>query len=265
MLVINKFFQFHSGFHIVNAYEKGVRFRLGVFNTIEEPGLHFSIPIFDQVHILKTWEHSVPIPTQSVATKDLVTLSLDAVLRYHIVDPQAVVVSIDDADRAGTEIALAAIKEAVGEVSYEKLISERRDINEKIKEVVDSKVEPWGLRILGVEIKKSIPVDQNVQEALAKRAISEQERLSRTIIADAELAVAKILVSAAKVFGEDNGISMQLRYYQSLEKFAEIESGNFLFPVPLASPNDHKHASGIAGLFGFLEEEEGNDDPDEEN
>lgn len=234
VLILNGFFKLHTGFHVIDEYETGVRFRLGKFNSIEEPGLNFAIPFFDTVHILKTWEHVVPIPTQSVATKDLVTLSLDAVLRYKISQPRAIVVEIDDADRAGTEVALAAIKEAVGEVTYEQLISERKDINERIRLSVDSKVQAWGLTILGVEIKKSIPVDSKVQEALSRRAIAVQEKAAREVIAEAELASARNITEAAKILSTQEDAGLTLRYFQTLDGFSKIQSGNFLIPVPLS-------------------------------
>lgn len=266
VLIVSEFFNLHAGFHVVNAYEKGVRFRLGKFSAIEEPGLHFAIPVIDRVHILKTWEHVIAIPTQSVATKDLVTLSLDAVLRYVIVDPQAIVVAVDDADRAGTEITLAAIKEAVGEVSYEKLISDRRDINERIRTVVDSKVQPWGLSILGVEIKKSIPVDPEVQRALAKRAIAEQERLARLVIGQSEVELAEHLLKASQAMTGGTESAMRLRYFHTLEKFSQINTGNFLFPLSIDPDGQpYQNPAGKKRNRGIVERIIGNSDDYQES
>ncbi|MEP2705219.1 MAG: SPFH domain-containing protein [Roseibium sp.] len=256
VLILNGIFSLHTGFHVIDEYESGVRLRLGKFDAIEEPGLNFALPFFDTVHILKTWEHVVPIPTQSVATKDLVTLSLDAVLRYKINDPREIVVAIDDADRAGTEVALAAIKEAVGEVTYEQLISERKDINERIRISVDEKVQAWGLTILGVEIKKSIPVDPEVQKALSRRAISVQEKAAREVISAAELSSANNLVAAAKVLHGSPGAGLTLRYFQTLDGFTKIQSGNFLIPLPLNASqlnNVPKTVNDTDESFGIIE------------
>lgn len=238
-VVLNWYFGVTSGFHVVSEYEKGVKFRLGKFRSIEEPGLHFVMPFIENVQVVKMWERVIDIPPQEVVTSDLVTLNVDGVLRYKVTDPKTAIIGIDDFGGATVEMSLTTIKEAVGEVSYEKLISERAEINDKIESIVVKKAQNWGVEIYGIEIKKVVPIGAQVQEALTKRAIARQERQARLILSSAEAEVAQNISKAASVLSSSGDAALSLRYYQTLEKFSDVKGG-FIFPLDSVNNANHK-------------------------
>ncbi|MEO1523065.1 MAG: SPFH domain-containing protein [Cyanobacteria bacterium J06633_2] len=238
LLVLNFMFQLTSGFHVINEHQVGVRFRLGKFHSLEQAGLHFAIPILDTVDVLNTWEHVVEIPSQSVATSDLITLDVDGVIRYRIRDPLAVVVNIDDASLAGVEIALATIKEAIGEVPYQELISERRDINQKITTQVNTKVKPWGIEMVGIEIKRALPSDAKLRDALGELAISELARESEEILSKAEINVANVLKEASEVLDAGGETAKTLRFLQMLETISTGEGTVIMLPMAPSNISD---------------------------
>ncbi|MEM8642102.1 MAG: SPFH domain-containing protein [Cyanobacteria bacterium P01_G01_bin.54] len=234
ILVLNWFFKIHTGFHVISQYEKGIVFRLGKYRGTEGPGLHFIPPLIDNLEVVKVWERVVDIPKQQVVTKDLVTLIVDGVLRYRVVDPKTAIIEIDDFNSATIEMSLTTIKEAVGEIKYERLISRRSETNKKVMEVVSQNAKNWGIEIEGIEIKRVVPIDSDIQESLTKRAIAEQERNARLLMSEAEKEVANNFVEAAAILDEGGDSAMKLRYYHTLEKFSQIKSGNFFLPIDIS-------------------------------
>ena len=230
-ILLDYFLDMRTGFHIIHQYEKGVVFRLGTYRGLEEAGLNFVWPMLDRVIIVKSWDRVIDIPKQGVVTKDLVTLSVDGVIRYKVVDPKTAIIDIDNFNNATIEFALATLKEAVGEIKYTTLISKRAEVNNKIKSIVEEKASTWGVKIKDIEIKNLVAMDAKIQNALTQRAIAEQEKIARLIASNAEIEISKNLKKASEEYGLSKDYAFELRRLHSLEEFSKMGNGNFLLPL----------------------------------
>lgn len=236
-IVLNWFLGITTGFHVIHEYEKGVVLRLGKLHGVEEPGLNYIWPFFDTVHVVKSWDRVEDIPSQQVVTKDLVTLLVDGVLRYKVVEPETALIKINNYKEATVQFSLTTIKEAIGEIEYEKVVSTRSELNTKIMGIVKSKAQDWGVEVKAIEIKKVVPVDSKVQKALTKRAIAEQEKQARLILSQAEKEIAKHIVEASEVLSKGGYMALRIKELETIEKFSQVQGGNFLLPLSIGA--DH--------------------------
>jgi regulator of protease activity HflC (stomatin/prohibitin superfamily) len=217
------------GIRIINQYERGVVFRLGkVRPTIKEPGLRLIIPIIDQMRKVSLRIVTLPIESQKIITKDNVSIDVAAVAYYKIVDPTKSIVEIENVVSATYQIAQTTVRNIVGQSSLDDILSETLAINEKIKAILETSTEKWGIYVSTVEVK-DIQLPDSMQRAMAKQAEAEREKRAKIIAAEGEALSAKKLGEAADVIAA-HPIALQLRNLQVLTDVAQEKNSTIIFP-----------------------------------
>jgi regulator of protease activity HflC (stomatin/prohibitin superfamily) len=220
-----------SAVRIVQEYERGVIFRLGRVMGARGPGFFFLIPVLERMQKVDLRIITMDVPAQEVITKDNVTVKVNAVLYFKIVDPEAVVVRVLDFVRATSQIAQTTLRNVVGQSELDELLAERERINVRLAEIIDEATEPWGVKVTIVEVK-DIELPQGMQRAMARQAEAERERRAKIINADGEFQAAERLADAGKVLAEVP-TTMQLRFLQTLGEIATEKNSTIVFPVPV--------------------------------
>lgn len=187
-----------SGIRVIKEYERGVIFFLGKQTNIRGPGLIYLIPIFEKMVKVSFRTITMGIPSQKIITKDNVSIDIAAVAYYHVVDPRKSVIAIEDVFSAVNQISQTTVRNVVGQFMLDQLLSQTSDINNQIKNVIDSHTEPWGVQVTAVEIKDIILPD-NMQRAMAKEAEAERERRAKIVAAQGEFQAAEKLGQAADI------------------------------------------------------------------
>jgi regulator of protease activity HflC (stomatin/prohibitin superfamily) len=220
-----------ASIRVLREYERGVVFRFGRLVAQKGPGLVLLMPIADRMVrvTLRTITHT--IPPQDVITRDNVPARVDAVAYFRVVDADASVVDIEDYLRATSEIAKTTLRSVLGKAELDTLLSERERLNEDLQRIIDEQTEPWGIKVVTVEIK-DVGIPQEMQRAMARQAEAERDRRAKVINAEAEFQAAARLVEAADVIA-GSPAAMQLRYLQSLESVGQGEGSTVLLPLPL--------------------------------
>ncbi len=217
---------------ILNEYERGVVFRLG--RTLDEPkgpGLILLFPFIDRLVKISTRTITMDIEPQDVITKDNVSVKVNAVLYFRVVNPTNAVINIENYLYATSQLAQTHLRSILGQHSLDQLLSERDTINDKIQTILDLQTDPWGVKVVSVEIKHiDLPVD--MQRAMAREAESERERRAKIIAAEGEMQAAGKLREAADTLS-GNKTSLQLRYLQTLADIASEGSKYIVFPLPM--------------------------------
>jgi regulator of protease activity HflC (stomatin/prohibitin superfamily) len=216
---------------VLREYERGVVFRFGRLVAQKGPGLVFLLPFADRMVrvTLRTITHT--IPPQDVITRDNVPARVDAVAYFRVVDADASVVDIEDYLRATSEIARTTLRSVLGKAELDTLLAEREHLNEDLQRIIDEQTEPWGIKVVTVEIK-DVVIPQDMQRAMARQAEAERDRRARVIDAEAEFQAAARLAEAAEMLTGTPG-AMQLRYLQALEEVGSGEGSTVLLPLPL--------------------------------
>jgi len=216
---------------VLREYERGVVFRFGRLVDQKGPGLVFLLPIADRMVrvTLRTITHT--IPPQEVITRDNVPARVDAVAYFRVVDADASVVDIEDHLRATSEIAKTTLRSVLGKAELDTLLAERERLNEDLQRIIDEQTEPWGIKVLMVEIK-DVVIPQDMQRAMARQAEAERDRRAKVINAEAEFQAAARLAEAAEVLAGSPS-AMQLRYLQTLAEVGKGEGSTVLLPLPL--------------------------------
>jgi regulator of protease activity HflC (stomatin/prohibitin superfamily) len=221
-----------SSIKILAEYERGVVFRLGRLRGYDYgPGLFFLIPIVDRmVRVsLRTVVHDVP--PQDVITKDNVSLKVNAVVYFRVVHPRKAVVDVENYKYATSQLSQTTLRSVLGQVALDGLLSERDRVNHELQTILDTRAEPWGIKVSAVEVKQvDLPVE--MQRAMAKQAEAEREKRAKIIHAEGELQAATNLTKAAEELGR-NPISLQLRYLQTLTEIAAEKNSTIVFPLPI--------------------------------
>lgn len=219
-----------SGVRIINQYERGVVFRLGkVQGTIKEPGLRLIIPIIDQMRKVSLRIVTLPIESQKIITKDNVSIDVAAVAYYKVVDPTKAIVEIENVVSATYQIAQTTVRNIVGQSSLDDILSETVAINEKIKTILETSTEKWGIFVSTVEVK-DIQLPDTMQRAMAKQAEAEREKRAKIIAAEGEALSAQKLGEAADVISA-HPIALQLRNLQVLSDIAVEKNSTIVFPA----------------------------------
>jgi regulator of protease activity HflC (stomatin/prohibitin superfamily) len=219
-----------TGIRLVNQYERGVVFRLGkVQSTIKEPGLRFIIPLVDQMRKISLRIVTLPIESQKIITKDNVSIDVAAVAYYQISDPTKSIVEIENVVSATYQIAQTTVRNIVGQSSLDDILSETVAINEKIKTILETSTEKWGIYISTVEVK-DIQLPDSMQRAMAKQAEAEREKRAKIIAAEGEALSAQKLGEAADVISA-HPIALQLRNLQVLNDIAVEKNSTIVFPA----------------------------------
>jgi regulator of protease activity HflC (stomatin/prohibitin superfamily) len=216
---------------VLREYERGVVFRFGRLVAQKGPGLVLLVPIADRmVRVsLRTITHT--IPPQDVITRDNVPARVDAVAYFRVVDADASVIDIEDYLQATSEIAKTTLRSVLGKAELDTLLSEREHLNEDLQRIIDEQTEPWGIKVVTVEIK-DVGIPQDMQRAMARQAEAERDRRAKVINAEAEFQAAARLAEAAELLS-DNPAALQLRYLQTLADVGKGEGSTVLLPLPL--------------------------------
>jgi regulator of protease activity HflC (stomatin/prohibitin superfamily) len=224
---------------VLREYERGVVFRFGKLKKVLEPGIHLLIPISDRMMKVHLRTVTMPVPSQSIITRDNVSIDVAAVAYYHVNDPTKAVISIENVNEAINQIAQTTVRNVVGQSSLDELLGQTEEINNKIKELLDAQTEPWGVVVTVVEIKDIILPD-NMKRAMAKEAEAEREKRSKIIAAEGELVASQKLSEAARVLASEP-VSVQLRTLQTLAEISVEKNSTIIFPVELLT--------GMSSLF----------------
>lgn len=220
-----------SSIRILREYERGVVFQLGRFWKVKGPGLVLIIPGVQQmVRIdLRTIVHE--IPPQDVISRDNVSIKVDAVLYFRVVDPEKAFIQVEDFFSATSKLAQTTLRSVLGKHDLDEMLSERDKINADIQAILDSQTEAWGIKVSVVEIR-NIELTEDMIRAIAKQAEAERDRRSKVIHADAEFQASQTLVNAAAILASAPG-GMQLRYLQTLAEIATEKNSTIVFPLPI--------------------------------
>ncbi len=220
-----------SAIKIVPEYERGVVFRLGRLLGPRGPGLFFLIPIFERMVRVDTRVITMDVPAQEVITLDNVTIKVNAVLYFMVVNPNWAVVKVMDYVRATLQIAQTTLRSAVGQVDLDTLLARREQVNERLQKIIDEQTEPWGVKVTIVEVK-DVELPQTMQRAMAKQAEAEREKRAKIIHAAGEFEASQKLAEAADIIAREP-VTLQLRYLQTLTEIAVEKNSTIIFPLPV--------------------------------
>jgi regulator of protease activity HflC (stomatin/prohibitin superfamily) len=222
---------FISGLNILAEYERGVVFRLGRLTPYRGPGVIFVFPIIERMIRVDLRTITLEIPAQDVITHDNVTVKVSAVLYFRVVDPSRAVVEVENYLFATLQLAQTTLRSVGGQTELDELLSQREKLNSRIQEIVDAQTEPWGIKVVLVELK-NIDLPQDMQRAIAAQAEAERERRAKIISAEGEYQAAQKLSDAAEIMAR-SPITIQLRYLQTLKEIAAEHNSTTLFPIPI--------------------------------
>lgn len=222
-----------SGIKVVNQYERGIVLTLGKFSGIKEPGLRIVVPIFQRMIRVDVRSTPIDVPKQEVITKDNVTVGVDAVVYFRVIDAPKAVLETTNYVYATSQFAQAALRDVAGNADMDELLSNRDAISQKIKEIVDAETDKWGIDVENVKIQ-NIELPQDMKRAMAKQAEAERERRSNVINADGEKQAAQTLAEAAQILASTPG-AINLRTLNTIERISTEPSQKtmMLFPVEL--------------------------------
>jgi regulator of protease activity HflC (stomatin/prohibitin superfamily) len=220
-----------SMIRILKEYERGVIFRLGRVIGYKGPGLIFLIPFIDKMVRISLRTIVMDVPPQDVITKDNVSVKVNAVVYFRVVDPQRAVIEIENYLYATSQLAQTTLRSVLGESDLDELLSDREKINHELQEIIDHATDPWGIKVSMVEVKH-VDLPTEMQRAMAAQAEAERERRAKVISAEGEFQASQKLSEAAKVLSE-NPAAIQLRYLQTLGLIAAENNSTTIFPVPI--------------------------------
>jgi len=216
---------------IVPEYERGVIFRLGRLMGVRGPGLFFVWPPVERMIRVDTRVLTMDVPAQEVITLDNVTLKVNAVLYFMVVDPGRAVVNVMDYIRATMQIAQTTVRSVLGKVELDTVLADRSQLNAEIQQIIDEQTEPWGVKVTIVEIK-DVELPQQMQRAMARQAEAEREKRAKIIHAEGEYLASQQLARAADIIAKEP-VTLQLRYLQTLTEIATEKNSTILFPFPM--------------------------------
>lgn len=238
-----------SSIKIIPEYEKGVIFRLGRLVGVRGPGLFFVIPILEKMFRVDTRVITMDVPVQEVITRDNVTIRVNAVLYFRVIDPGRAIVNVMDYIRATMQIAQTTLRSVVGQVELDEMLAQRDQLNHKLQVIIDEQTEPWGIKVTIVEIK-DVELPQSMQRAMAKQAEAEREKRAKIIHADGEYQASRRLADAADIISREP-VTLQLRYLQTLTEIAVEKNSTLVFPLPIdmIRPFIDRAYSNVAGDY----------------
>ncbi len=230
-LLILVIFFLSSAIKVLREYERGVIFRLGRVIGAKGPGLIILIPIIDKMVKVPLRTVTMDVPPQDVITRDNVTVKVNAVIYFRVLDPNRAVLEVENYLYATSQIAQTTLRSTLGEAELDDLLSSRDKINKDLQRVIDGHTEPWGIKVSTVEVK-NVDLPQEMQRAIARQAEAERERRAKVINAEGELQASQKLSEAAGVLATQP-LAMQLRYLQTLAEIATENNSTTIFPVPI--------------------------------
>jgi len=225
------FFIATQAIKILNEYERGVVFRLGRLIPNKGPGIIFIIPFVDRLLKVSLRMITLEVPPQDVITKDNVSIKVNAVVYYRVMDPNKAVVEVENYAYATSQLSQTTLRSVCGQAELDELLAEREKISLHLQEILDKDTDPWGIKVSKVEIKH-IDLPPEMQRAMAKQAEAERERRAKVIHADGEYQASQKLSEAATIISKDT-TALQLRYLQTLSEIATEKNSTTLFPIPI--------------------------------
>ncbi len=219
-----------SSLKIVKQYERGVKFTLGKYVGLMQPGLRIIIPI------IQTWEKvdirikAIDVPSQDCVTKDNVTIKVNAVLYYKVAEASKAILEVESFNFAVSQLAQTTMRNIVGEFELDELLQKREEVSKKIQSIVDKETDPWGIKVTNIEIK-DIELPDTMKRAMAHQAEAERDRRARITLALGESQAAEKLAEAAKVIGKEPA-GLQLRLFQTMSEIASEKNSTIILPVP---------------------------------
>ncbi|MGO8715751.1 MAG: slipin family protein [Smithella sp.] len=220
-----------SAIRILNEYERAVVFRLGRIRDVKGPGLIIIIPGIDRVVKVDMRTITMDVPPQDVITKDNVSIKVNAVVYFRVVNANAAVTNVENYLYATSQLAQTTLRSVCGQVELDETLSAREKINMHLQEILDRSTEPWGIKVSLVEVKQ-IDLPEEMKRAIAKQAEAERERRAKVINAEGEFQAAQKLIEAAALM-ETQPMSLQLRYLQTLNQIAAENNSTTVFPIPI--------------------------------
>ncbi len=224
-------FLLFSGLRVINQYERAVVFVLGRYAGVRGPGIFYIIPLISKIRVVDLRILSLEVPAQEVITRDNVTIKVNAVLYFRVVEPNKSIINILDYQRATVQIAQTTLRNVLGQSELDEILSEREVINGRLQQIIDGHTEPWGVKVTAVELKDlELPI--GMQRAMAKQAEAEREKRAKIIAAEGEFQASRQLADAAHVISQQPA-AIQLRYMQTLVEIAVEKNSTIIFPVPI--------------------------------
>jgi len=234
VIILFVVFILFSAIKILREYERAVIFRLGRLiggSGIKGPGLILLIPVIDKMVKVSLRTVVMDVPTQDVITRDNVSIKVNAVVYFRVIEPQKAIVGVENFLVATSQLSQTTLRSVLGQSDLDDLLSQREKINMKLQQIIDTHTEPWGVKVSNVEVKQ-IDLPQEMQRAMAKQAEAERERRSKVIAAEGEFQASQRLADAAEILaGQPSALT--LRYLQTLREIATEKNSTTIFPVPI--------------------------------
>ncbi len=216
---------------VLREYERGVIFRLGKLLGAKGPGLIFLIPIVDRMVKMDLRVVTIDVAKQEVMTRDNVPVTVDAVVYFRVVDPQAAVVKVENFWKATSLIAQTTLRSVLGQAEMDDLLAHRDKINQTLQEIIDRQTDPWGVKVTAVEVK-DVALPDSMKRAMAKQAEAERERRAKIVNAEGEFQAAEKMVQAAALISKEP-IALQLRFLQTMREISSEHNTTTFLPVPI--------------------------------
>ncbi len=220
-----------SAIKILPEYERAVVFRLGRFHSVKGPGLFLIIPVVDRIIKVSLRTVVMDVPPQDVITRDNVSVKVNAVVYFRVIDPQKAIIEVEDYLYATSQIAQTTLRSILGEAELDELLAQREKINQHLQSIIDEHTDPWGIKVSAVEVKH-VDLPQEMQRAMARQAEAERERRAKVISAEGEFQAAQKLFEAAKIISEQP-VAVQLRFLQTLTEIAAEKASTTILPIPI--------------------------------
>lgn len=220
-----------SAIKILREYERGVVFRLGRIIPVKGPGLVIIIPIIDKLVRVSLRTVTFDVPPQDVITRDNISVKVNAVVYFRVMDPIKAITAVEDFYYATSQISQTTLRSILGQSQLDDLLAKREDINAELQKVIDQQTEPWGIKVTTVEVK-NVDLPAEMQRAIAKQAEAERERRAKIIHAEGEFQASQKLVDAANIIATAPS-ALQLRFLQTLTEIATEKNSTIIFPVPI--------------------------------
>lgn len=216
---------------VLREYERGVVFTLGRFTSVKGPGLILLVPIVQQMVRMDLRTVVLDVPTQDVISRDNVSVRVNAVIYFRVIDPDKATIQVEDYMSATSQLAQTTLRSVLGKHELDEMLAERDKLNADIQEILDSQTDAWGIKVANVEIKH-VDIDESMVRAIARQAEAERERRAKVISAEGEAQAAEKLLEAARILAQTPE-AMQLRYLSTLNVLASEKSSTIVFPFPM--------------------------------
>lgn len=224
-----------ASIRVVYQYEAGVTFRLGKYQNTRKPGLRFIIPVIDKMRKVDTRVVTMDVPSQEAITRDNVTVKVNAVVYFKVVNPEAAVIEVYNYMQATFQIAQTTLRSVLGQSDLDELLSHREKLNQRLQQIIDEQTGPWGIKVSVVEIK-DVELPESMQRAMAAQAEAERDRRAKIVHAEGEFQAAQKITEAAQIIAKEPA-ALQLRYLQTLTQIATERTSTLVFPLPLEMLN----------------------------